>query len=539
MLGAVEVWKIGTGMNWVLIGGALGGIGLFLLGMRLMTEGLKIAAGPMLRDILARWTSTRLRALFSGVLLTGIVQASSVVTIASIGFVNAGVLNLSRAMWVIFGSNTGTTVTAWIVALVGLDIKIEAFALPVLGIGMFLSLSGSSSRRAAIGEALAGFGVFFLGLATLKATFAGVGTDIDLAAFRASGARLGNGLIFAVAGFVLTALLQSSSAAIAVALTAAAGGLVSVESGAALIIGANIGTTSTALLAVIGATANARRVAISHVAFNLLTGAVALALLPLLLLVVQGAERALSATPLATTKLALFHTAFNVLGVLLMWPLAGRLERWLKKCFVTREEDLVRPRFLDRTVLAVPALGLNAVLLELRRVAETAIDVARSAFTSTDVPVAHLWRRRDVIGRLNAEIVDYIHALNASKSSIAVAGALSHPIRALLLFAEIADDGIQLAERRDNIRQLPDVYLDQIAHLGTVVAGQLDGILAMFNDPKREPPNDASSNAIYQRIKADILDAATEGTLNAAEAETVLETISDLREVGRLINRVS
>ncbi|MEK9755050.1 MAG: Na/Pi symporter, partial [Rhodospirillaceae bacterium] len=175
-------------MNWVLIGGALGGIGLFLLGIRLMTEGLKIAAGPMLRDILARWASTRLRALFSGVLLTGIVQASSVVTIASIGFVNAGVLNLSRAMWVIFGSNIGTTVTAWIVALVGLDIKIEAFALPVLGIGMSLSLSGSSSRRAAIGEALAGFGVFFLGLATLKATFAGVGTDIDLAAFRASGA---------------------------------------------------------------------------------------------------------------------------------------------------------------------------------------------------------------------------------------------------------------------------------------------------------------------------------------------------------------
>lgn len=524
-------------MNIVLVGGVIGGIGLFLLGMRLMTDGLKLAAGPMLRDVLARWTLTRLRGLVSGILLTGIVQSSSAVTVASIGFVNAGVLNLGRAMWVIFGANVGTTMTGWIVAAVGFDIKIEAFALPMLGIGMFMSLSGPATRRGAIGEAIAGFGTFFLGIATLKAALAGLGSDVDLGAF--AGGGIAALAIHLLIGFALTSVLQSSSAVIALALTAAASGMVTVYSGAALIIGANIGTTSTALLAVIGATANARRVAVSHVVFNILTGVVAIALLPVMLAIVEGAGKALAATPLATTTLALFHTVFNVLGVLLMWPLAGRLETWLQGRFVTQEEDLARPRYLDRTVLAVPALGLNAVLLELRRVAATATEIARAAFTSTDEPVTRLWRRREVIDRLNTAIVDYIHELSSSKSSLAVAGALSHPIRALLHFAEIADIGIALAERRENIRRLPDDFLDQIANFATVVTGQLDGIPLMFNDPHRQPPDDEAMKAIYQRIKANILKAASEGALSAAEAETALESIGDLRDVGRLTNRVS
>ena len=172
----------------VLIGGALGGIGLFLLGMRLMTDGLKVTAGAMLREFLTRWTRTRFRGLMSGILITGIVQSSSAVTVAAIGFVNAGVLTLGQAMWVIFGSNVGTTMTGWIVALVGFDVRIEAFALPLLGAGMFLSLTGAATRRGALGEAIAGFGVFFLGIATLKATFAGLDGSIDLAGFVGDGA---------------------------------------------------------------------------------------------------------------------------------------------------------------------------------------------------------------------------------------------------------------------------------------------------------------------------------------------------------------
>jgi phosphate:Na+ symporter len=524
-------------MNIILFGGALGGIGLFLLGMRLMTEGLRVAAGPMLRKILARWTRTRLRGLLSGLLLTGVVQSSSAVTVASIGFVNAGVLTLGQAMWVIFGSNIGTTMTGWIVAAVGFDIKIEAFALPLLGAGMFLSLTGTETRRGALGEALAGFGVFFLGIATLKATFSGLGDAVDLATYATGG--IGNDALFALIGFIMTALLQSSSAVIAIALTAAVGGMLTVEAGAALIVGANVGTTTTALLAVIGATSNVRRVAVSHVAFNLLTGVVAIALLPLMLVLVEATEKMFALASLPATTLALFHTTFNVLGVLLMWPLARRLEHWLQGRFVTREEDLSRPRHLDGTILGVPALALNAILLEMRRVADTSLSIARSAFTSTEVPIQKLWRQREVIEHLNGAIVEYIQKLSATKNSLGVAEALTHPVRALLHFSDIADHGIALAERRSEIRALPAGYLDHIANMGTVVAGQLDGVLAMFNDPAREPPSNEPTDAMYRRIKADILNAASAGDLTSGQAETALESISDLRDVGRMINKVS
>ena len=399
-------------MDFWLIGGALGGIGLFLLGMRLMTDGLKVAAGGMLRDVLAKWTRTRLRGLLSGALITGIVQSSSAVTVATIGFVNAGILTLGQAMWVIFGSNVGTTMTGWIVAIVGFDIRIEAFALPLLGIGMFLSLTGPARRRGAAGEALAGFGVFFLGIATLKATFAELGTSVDVAHF--AGNSIANGALMALIGFALTTLVQSSSAVIAIALTATAGGILTIEAGAALVIGANVGTTSTALLAVLGATPNARRVAVSHVVFNLLTGLVAILLLPVLLFTVASVEALLGLVAGPATTLAVFHTVFNLLGVALIWPLSGRLERWLASRFVTMEENESRPQFLDRNSLEVPALAVNAVRLELRHVADIALDIARAGFVGDSLPVERLAQRNRIIEPLNAAIIGYIQKINSA-----------------------------------------------------------------------------------------------------------------------------
>lgn len=522
-------------MNLVLVGGALGGIGLFLLGMRLMTEGLKVAAGAMLRDILSRWTRTRLRGLLSGVLITGLVQSSSAVTVASIGFVNAGVLTLGQAMWVIFGSNVGTTMTGWVVALVGFDLKIEAFALPLLGVGMFLSLTGAATRRGAFGEALAGFGVFFLGIATLKATFAGLGKSIDLASFATGGVL--NDLLFVALGFVMTTLVQSSSAVMAIALTAAAGGLLTIEAGAAAVIGANVGTTTTALLSVIGATSNARRVAVSHVVFNVLTGAVALLLLPLLILIIDAMGKTMATTGGPAITLALFHTVFNVLGVVIVWPLAGWLERWLADRFVTAEEDESRPRYLDRNSLEVPALAVNALLLELRRVSDIALGIAKTAITDAEAPAERLWRRNTVITSLNGAIVEYVQRLNAAKISQATAEALSHPIRALWHFAEIAELGLAIADRRRRIEALPQSCRDQIANYATLVAGQIDVALRMFADSAQEPPIEETTEPSYRRVKANILVAASGGEITAAETEVALETLSDLKGVVRHLDR--
>ena len=524
-------------MDLALIGGAIGGVGLFLLGMRLMTEGLKVAAGAMLRDILTRWTRTRFRALCSGALITGIVQSSSAVTVASIGFVNAGMLTLGQAMWVIFGANVGTTMTGWIVAVVGFDIRIEAFALPLLGIGMFLSLAGTTGPRGALGEALAGFGVFFLGIATLKATFAGVGDGIDIAAF-ATGGVLGDAL-FVLVGFVLSSLVQSSSAVIAMALTATAGGIIDLESGAALVIGANVGTTTTALLAVIGATSNAKRVAFSHVVFNALTGVCALGVLPLLLAGVEGAERAVSATAGATAALALFDTVFNLLGAALMWPLADRLERWLALRFVTQDEDEARPRYLDKTGLEVPALAINSVLLELGRVARVALGIARAVHESPAVPVERLWRRRAVVDSLNDAIVAYVQRLGAAKTATPIADVLPHPIRILLHLLEIADISIAAAARREVIRSLPADLSARMESYATLLLAQTDAAERLFAGASdATAPQESTLLPVYDRIKAECLAAATQGRLTADQVEAALESLGDMKEITRRLDRI-
>jgi phosphate:Na+ symporter len=523
-------------MNLVLVGGAIGGIGLFLLGMRLMTDGLKLAAGAMLRDVLTRWTRTTLRGLMSGILITGVVQSSSAVTVASIGFVNAGVLTLGQAMWVIFGSNVGTTMTGWIVAVVGFDFKVEALALPMLGIGMFLSLTGASTRRGALGEAIAGFGVFFLGIATLKETFAGLGQAVDLGAFVGGG--LLNDVMFVAIGFVMTTLVQSSSAVIAIALTAAAGGILTVEAGAALVIGANVGTTTTAVLAVLGATSNAKRVAVSHVLFNVLTGVCALLLLPLLLLVVEAAEKTLAAGVGSTAALALFHTVFNILGVALMWPLASRLERWLAGRFVTSEEDASRPRYLDKTSLEFPALALDAIMLELGRVAGIAFGISRSAFLGSSDSADHLWRRRAVITRLSEAIVRYIQQLSAAKSADRIAEALPHPIRALMHLSDIADLGLAVVGRRAEIAALPEEVRRQLTNYATLIAGQVDAAERLLGGGRGSLPSADSTHPVYNRLKAGFLAAASRGELSPGQMEVVLDTLHDFKETARLIERV-
>lgn len=524
-------------MSIVLVGTALGGIGLFLLGMRLMTDGLKVAAGAMLRDVLSRWTRTSVRGLLSGVLITGVVQSSSAVTVATIGFVNAGVLTLRQAMWVIFGSNVGTTMTAWIVAAVGFDFRIEPLALPLLGIGMFLSLSGVLTRRGALGEALAGFGVFFLGIATLKGAFGDFGKTIDVTDL-ASGGVL-NDAIFVGLGFVLTALVQSSSAVVAIALTAAAGGLLTIESGAALVIGANVGTTTTALLSVIGATSNARRVAMSHVAFNVLTGVVALALLPVLVLVVEALERTLHLSESPETTLALFHTIFNVLGILLIWPVAGALERWLAVRFASREEDEARPRYLDRTALGVPAMAVTSMLLELERLARIGISVARAGFADEHPDVARLQQRRDAMDRLGAAIGDYARGLTASRMSPEVAEAMAHPFRAIWHLGEIAERGVSAARRKGAVSALPEHYRKTLGSYATLVVGELDAFIAAVGKGEGYRRIGTPEEEAYQRLKAELLAGASSGALSTEGLSAALETLDDLHVSLRFLERAS
>ena len=189
-----------------LAGAGIGGLGLFILAIGLMTEGLKAAAGSSLRRILTTWTNTPLRGIFSGFLMTAIVQSSSAVTVASLGFVNAGLLSLRQVLGIIFGANIGTTMTGWLVAVLGFHLNVEAFALPLVGIGMALKLTQQQGRLAALGQTLVGFGLFFIGIGVLKDAFDGVMQTFSVSQFSADG--LTGIFVYLLIGIVITVLTK-------------------------------------------------------------------------------------------------------------------------------------------------------------------------------------------------------------------------------------------------------------------------------------------------------------------------------------------
>jgi phosphate:Na+ symporter len=511
-----------------IVGLALGGVGLFLLGMLLMTDGLKAAAGPTLGRVLGSVTATRWRGLFSGIFVTAMVQSSSAVTVAAIGFVNAGLLSFSQSLWVLFGANVGTTMTGWLVALIGLKIKVEAAALPLIGIGMALRLSGPETRRGAIGGALAGFGVLFLGIGFLQQGFAGSGSAIDLAAFGGLGWR--SVLAFVGAGLLLTILMQSSSAALAVVLTLAETGVIPTADAAAAVIGANVGTTVTALLAAIGATANARRAAAAHVLFNVLTGLVALGLLPFLMGVVDWLRALLEMDAAPAVTLALFHTVFNLLGVLLMWPLADRLAQFLQRRFRHREEDLAQPRYLDLNVATVPSLAVDALRRELGRLGGLAVSavlgrLAGAPATAGSVPAA---------ASLSHAISGFVARMHRGAMSASSADALARLLRAQRYYdhcaelaAEADSPGVP-ADRldptlREPLAELLDEFLDQSGELLRQLAPDTE-TFAPASAHQRERIEER-----YQPLKAALLAAGARGALELDAMVALLRRLSALR----------
>jgi phosphate:Na+ symporter len=419
----------------ILIAGTLlGGLGIFLLAISMITDGLKLAAGGQLKAILERWTTTRLRGVASGVLVTAIVQSSSAVTVATIGFVNAGLLSLGQALGVIYGANVGTTMTGWVVAAVGFSFRIETLALPMIGIGMFVRLVRPRSRLADLGVAVAGFGLFFIGIDVMQGAFEDFAAGLDLARLGPGG--FGSLILYVLLGILMTVLTQSSSAAIAITLTAATGGVLSIEAAAATVIGANVGTTSTAALAVIGATANARRVAAAHVVFNAVTGLAALLLLPLMLWFVRVTGDLLGLEDAPAVILALFHTSFNLLGVVLMWPWTTRLTRYLYGKFTTQAELLSRPQYLDANVLEAPALALEALNLELVRTLAMTRDVISRALG----PVAEgqrLEEQRHGVAALCDEIAEFVTRVDAGRLPNELKGRTPQALRIVAYIEEI------------------------------------------------------------------------------------------------------
>ncbi len=524
-------------MSAEMFGQLFGGIGLFLLGMQLLTNGLKQAAGRSLKTTLERATGSRLKGVISGTLITALVQSSSAVTVATLGFVNAGLLSLAQSVSIIYGSNIGTTMVGWLVALIGFKIKISAFALPLIGLGMVLRITGNNSRPAHLGTALAGFGLFFIGLDFLRASFDGLSDSVPLAELGTSPLALA---LFVLAGILMTFLMQASAAVIAIALSLVHSGSITLAAAAALVIGANVGTTTTALLASIGATPNAKRISAAHVIFNLLTGAVGL----IFLILLAGVLNRIDASDFdLVTLLALFHTLFNVVGVLLMWPLTDRMVAFLKKRFRTEEESEAKPRYLDNNILTTPSLAVEAINMELARVSRICSRMAREAISAERGAATRLEQQYESLSQLVGRIGTFNQELARQNLNLEISETLPISLRVSRYLSEMARLAARLPEYYPVFEQIQDSgvrsgvqeFQQAVIHLIDACEVRDDQATQGYETHKMKREMERE----YQHLKTKLLDQTLSSQLSPADSVALMDALSHIHRLAEQAEKAS
>jgi phosphate:Na+ symporter len=350
MIGTFDIWRL------------LAGIGIFLFAMHLLEDSVKALSGKAFRRMISQYTRGRPRAIGSGIFATGVVQSSSAVSLMVLAFVGAGVMSMENAIAVMMGSNIGTTFNAWVVAFLGFKVSIDSFSFPFLGIaGVGLVFFESGSKPFNLCRFLIGFGFLFLGLNYMKVSVEDFSRSFDLTAIQDYGLWF-----YLLAGVVLTALMQSSAATIAVVLTALNSRLITFDMGVAMVIGANIGTTITVLLGSLGKGMRVKKiVGISHLVFNLVTGLIAfLGIVPMVRLVEVFIDTASN----SVMGVALFHSFFNVIGVMIFYPFIGLLGRSLMWIYPHRKTILTV--YLDRTPVEVAEAATASLAKEIGHLLE-------------------------------------------------------------------------------------------------------------------------------------------------------------------------
>ena len=354
----------------------IGSLGLFLYGMKIMSEGLQKVAGDRLRSILTAMTTNRVTGVLTGVLITALIQSSSATTVMVVSFVNAGLLTLAESISVIMGANIGTTVTAWIISIFGFKVDMAAFALPLLAIALPLIFSGKSNRKS-VGEFIFGFSFLFMGLSYLKANAPDLNANPEMLAFVQNYTDMGffSILLFLFIGTILTMIVQASAATMAITLIMCANGWISLELGAALVLGENIGTTITANLAALTANTQAKRAALAHFVFNVF-GVIWVLIIfhPFMQLVnwvVDTFFQTSNPEVAISYKLSAFHSIFNICNVcILIWGVK-LIERTVCALIHPKEEDEEpRLRFITGGMLSTAELSILQARKEIHLFAE-------------------------------------------------------------------------------------------------------------------------------------------------------------------------
>jgi len=349
------------------------GVSIFLFGMLFLEEGFRAFTGGLLEKLLTRTTDKLWKSIGFGIVSTTIMQSSSLVSVITISFLSAELIALASGIGIIFGANIGTTTGAWLIAGFGLKVKISAYAMPMLVFGIILVFQSSRSLKG-IGYILAGLGFLFLGIHYMKEGFEAFRSTIDLTQFAVSGYP---GLfLFAGLGVFATVVMQSSHATLVLIITALSAQQITYDNALALAIGANVGTTITAILGSLSANYQGKRLAAGHLIFNMITGVIAITFIHQIMWAVDGTSVAVGiANDDYTLKLAVFHTIFNLIGVVVMTPFVTQLVKFLERVIPEPAFDIVEPKYLNESVADFPETMLEAVRNEAIHLYDNAFEI--------------------------------------------------------------------------------------------------------------------------------------------------------------------
>jgi len=486
------------------------GIAIFLFGMLSLEDGFKAFSGGLLEKILEKSTDKLYKSIGFGILTTTIMQSSSLVSVLTISFLGAGLIGLAQGIGIVFGANIGTTTGAWLVAGFGLKVKISAYAMPMLVFGIILIFQKAKALKG-IGYILAGLGFLFLGIYHMKEGFEAFKSTIDLAAYGGTGIKYL--FIFTGIGIFATVVMQSSHATLVLIITALSVGQVSYENALALAIGANVGTTITAILGAMSSNIDGKRLAGAHLIFNITTALIAIVFMHQIMYSVDFVSNAVGIAPDDyTLKLAVFHTIFNVLGVLVMVPFIGKLVTFLEKTLKDKDRkdttSFDTAQYLNESVLELPVTAMAAIIRETKHLYSNAFEIITHGVNL---------KRENIISDMSLEEVV---TKSYSKSAVDIDDFYTHRIKGI--YGEILDFSAK-AQSQMAPDEIEELYKIKLANRDIVEAVK-DTKHLQKNLIKYENHSNVHIKKQYQNIK-----------IGLAELLRNIDTISKLTEEDEII----
>ncbi len=480
----------------------IGSLGLFLYGMKIMSEGLQKFAGDSLRRILTAMTTNRVTGVLTGVLITALIQSSSATTVMVVSFVNAGLLTLTQSIGVIMGANIGTTVTAWLISALGFKVDIAAFALPLLAFALPLFFSGKSSRKS-IGEFVFGFAFLFMGLQSLKANAPDLGANPDMLAFLQNYTDMGffSIILFLFIGAILTMIVQASAATMAITLIMCANGWIDYQIGVALVLGENIGTTITANLAALTGNTQARRAALAHLVFNIFGVLWVLVIFyPFTNAISWFVANIMKITDPAVAvsfKLAAFHTAFNISNTFIMIWFVNLIEKTVCTLIKSKAEDEeYRLRYITGGMLSTAELSILQAHKEISLFAERTarmFNMVKELFYEKNEETflktySRVEKYDNISDRMEIEIANYLTEVSEGRLSSESKEEIRIMLRAVSEIESIADSCNNLArsiKRRNEFKsEFTEEQNKHLDHMFELVSGALNRMNVILHKPE-------------------------------------------------------